>query len=136
MAPLTITDQLRDLSSLFKLEDNDSYSVSMRDANYIVLLARGAARDIEDLQKKADALEHWRQEAGKLHSQIARLAAVLEPFAAVADYDIGADESDADFFHPMTQHNKAPRLTVGHIRAALSALERLPAPSSTKGEAA
>jgi hypothetical protein len=73
MAALSVADQLRDLSSLFKLEERDWYSVSMRDANYIVLLARGAARDIEDLQKKANALEHWRHEVGKLQSRISTL---------------------------------------------------------------
>ncbi|WP_434733726.1 hypothetical protein NL154_05500 [Rhizobium sp. YTUHZ044] len=79
MSTMTTQDQLRDLSRLFKLEaDGEYYSVEMRDANYIVLLARTAAREIDDLQKKAAALEHWRQEVGKLHSKVARLEDQLE----------------------------------------------------------
>jgi hypothetical protein len=45
------------------------------------LLNRGEAydaKDVEALQKKADALEHWRQEVGKLHSQVARLLECLK----------------------------------------------------------
>lgn len=76
--PTAVKDQLRDLARLFTAEDGDYYSVSLRDANYIVLLARSAARDIDDLQKKAAELEHWRQEVGKLRSKVARLEDQLE----------------------------------------------------------
>ncbi len=97
-------------------------------------------------ERKAEALEHWRQEVGKLHSQIATLTEeqdriernrdmwkgqverqaeqiqemreALRPFAKVAALDIGEDEVDADLFRPMTQHNHAPRLTVGDLRKA------------------
>ncbi len=51
------------------------------------------------------------------------LADALRPFAMVAARDIGADETDADLFRPMGSHNHAPKLTVGDLRKALSALD-------------
>jgi len=54
---------------------------------------------------------------------ISSLAAALEPFASVAEHDIGTDERAADFFAPMTTHNRAPRLRVGDLRLAKAAFE-------------
>lgn len=53
-----------------------------------------------------------------------RLRAALEPFAMVAEYDIGTDESDDDLFKPMNKHNRAPRLKVGDFRRSLAAVSR------------
>lgn len=44
----------------------------------------------EDVEKKAQALEHWRQEVGKLNSQIQLLRDALKPFSDLAD---GYDEA-------------------------------------------
>ncbi|HEY8353810.1 MAG TPA: hypothetical protein VIK69_02195 [Methylophilaceae bacterium] len=52
---------------------------------------------------------------------VAPLVEALEPFALIAEMDIGDDETDADLFRPLT-HNYAPHITVGHLRAALKAL--------------
>lgn len=49
----------------------------------------------------------------------------LEPFALVAEMDIGPGESDEDKFRPMGLLNYAPHITVGHMRAALALLARL-----------
>lgn len=58
---------------------------------------------------------------GRYRDEAARLSEamkVIEPFAAIAEHDIGSDEADADNFSPMSKYNRAPRLTVGHLRAA------------------
>ena len=56
-------------------------------------------------------------------AQLASARKALAPFAAVAEHDIGADEVDSDIFMPMREpHNRAPRLRVGHLRAAKAAL--------------
>jgi hypothetical protein len=52
------------------------------------------------------------------------LREALEPFAAVAEHDIGEGEADIDLFRPMN-HNRAPLLTVGDLRRALAALAKL-----------
>ncbi|MCA1490148.1 hypothetical protein I6F11_04340 [Ensifer sp. NBAIM29] len=53
---------------------------------------------------------------------VERLAKALEPFAEIADRDIGEDEADSDIFTPLSKYNLAPRPTVGMFRAARSAL--------------
>ena len=60
----------------------------------------------------------------ELAEQRAGLLEALEPFAAVAEHDIGTDNSDGDDYRPMQRHNVAPRVTVGHMRAAAQALAR------------
>lgn len=52
--------------------------------------------------------------------QIDRLTKALEPFARVAEHDIGESEADSDFFMPMKTYNRAPLLTVGDFRNALA----------------
>lgn len=43
----------------------------------------------------------------------------LDPFAEVAEQDIGSDESNADFFRPMNPRvARAPAITVGDMRRA------------------
>lgn len=47
----------------------------------------------------------------------------LQPFAAVAEHDIGDDEADADQYRPMANgNNRAPLITVGDLHRALRAL--------------
>lgn len=54
---------------------------------------------------------------------VTRLREALEPFATVAEYDIGDSEADGDLFRPMSaQHAHAPLLRVGHLRRARAAL--------------
>jgi hypothetical protein len=53
-----------------------------------------------------------------LKARLKEAEKVIAPFAAVADHDIGSTETDADYFRPMTVNNHAPRLRVGHLRAA------------------
>lgn len=54
-------------------------------------------------------------------AEIDRLREALEPFAKVAKHDIGHGEDNQDLFQPMLRHNRAPRLTVGNVRAAFNA---------------
>ena len=67
-----------------------------------------------------------REAASTIRSQAAeieRLRSALEPFADVAKHDIGSDETNADFFRPMSAKNaRAPLLTVGDLRRARAAL--------------
>lgn len=48
----------------------------------------------------------------------------LEPFALVAEHDIGEDETDDDIFWPISnaRYSMSGRLRVGHLRAARRAL--------------
>lgn len=83
------------------------------------------------LQRKRDSLalsaiaeEKAKTRAlGRAEATEARLAEALkalEPFALVAEHDIGEDESDNDLFRPLVLFNRAPRIRVGHLRAALA----------------
>lgn len=51
-----------------------------------------------------------------------RLREALQPFADVAEHDIGSDEADCDVFRPMFGANRAPYLTVSDLRRARAAL--------------
>lgn len=57
--------------------------------------------------------------------RIAVLEAALRPFAKAAEHDIGSTETDADIFQQMGQYNRAPKITVGDMRRARSALAPL-----------
>jgi len=53
--------------------------------------------------------------------EIDQLRAALAPFAAVAESDIGQDETDTDIFQPVRSgFNRAPLITVGDMRRALA----------------
>ena len=67
---------------------------------------------------RAEAAERSLEEAEK----------VIKPFAATAEHDICESETDDDMFRPMLAYNRAPRLTVGHLRAARKWMESLPSP--------
>lgn len=60
-----------------------------------------------------------KSERDALLSRVERLEKALKPFAAIAEHDIGDDETDADRYQIMQRHNRAPHLTVGDFRAAL-----------------
>ena len=78
----------------------------------------------------------WKTAEERATSAEASLAAAreaLKPFAAVAEHDIGESEDDADLFTPMSAHNRAPRLTVGDLRAARAILGDHPTQERTDG---
>ena len=56
-------------------------------------------------------------------AELARYREALGPFAAVAEHDIGDDETDGEVFRPMQFVNRAPKLTVGDLRRARAALQ-------------
>ena len=70
-----------------------------------------------------DRIMDLNRDLSAAEARIAKLEAALVPFANVAVDDIGAGETDKDWFRPMEFHNRAARLTVGHLRAARAALE-------------
>lgn len=71
-------------------------------------------KDIQDLCVRAEALE----------TQLAAAEKALEPFANVAEHDIGGDEDDGDIFWPMSnaRYSMAGRLRVGDLRRARAVL--------------
>lgn len=62
-------------------------------------------------------------------ADVERLREALEPFAKVAESDIGSDETDDDYFIPMHVYNRSARLKVGHLRNASKALSSVPSPA-------
>lgn len=60
-----------------------------------------------------------------LEERLAKAAEALEPFVNVAEHDIGSNETSEDFFAPMERHNRAPRLRVGDLRRARTALSQI-----------
>ena len=58
-----------------------------------------------------------------LRARVAELEEALEPFAEVAEHDIGSDEADHDCFCVMKKYNRAPALIVAHFRTARAALK-------------
>lgn len=63
------------------------------------------------------------RERDALKAEVERLRGALEPFAAVAERDIGDDEADHDRYRVMSERNaRAPLLCVGHFRRARAAL--------------
>ena len=61
-----------------------------------------------------------------LRSMLEEAEGALEPFALVAEYDIGDSESDEDIFRPMDGRNSIAGLVrVGHLRAARRTLASL-----------
>ena len=71
----------------------------------------------------APPLSKLKAENARLEDQLAEARKALEPFALVAEYDIGDDETDSDAFRPMPKpFSHAPEITVGHLRAAKRAL--------------
>jgi hypothetical protein len=62
-----------------------------------------------------------------LLDEIDELRKALAPFAAVAESDIGQDETDVDIFQPMRSgYNRAPLITVGDMRGALAVMSAQP----------
>lgn len=70
-----------------------------------------------------DCLELMKDIA-ELEADNKRLREALEPFANVAEHDIGGDEDDGDIFWPMSnaRYSMAGRLRVGDLRRARAAL--------------
>jgi hypothetical protein len=50
-------------------------------------------------------------------SRLSEAMKVIEPFALIAEHDIGSDEADSDTYQPINC-NTVPRISVGHLRAA------------------
>ncbi len=97
---------------------------------------RALKDEIERLTRERDALDDEcqqsmldiardRDRAETAEAKLDEAKAVLEPFAATADHDIGLGEADSDTFLPMTNYNSAAKITVGNMRAALTFLSTL-----------
>lgn len=90
------------------------------DRRHATALAAKDAELAEAWQRYVDANEA-RIDA---EAQLAEARKALEPFAAVAEHDIGDDETDDDIFWPISnaRYSMSGRLRVGHLRAASRAL--------------
>lgn len=102
----------------------DETGVRVRDPQALVDSLSSAIAEIERWQKTT---EHWRQEAGKMHSQIAGMRDVLSSIEVYGSDTLSGPPGgvgDRDWY----------RDGVREMRNR--ALAALPAPSSTTGEAA
>lgn len=90
-------------------------ALAAKDAELAQVIKTGFER-CADITARAEAAEAALAEARK----------ALEPFANVAEHDIGEDEDDSDTFWPMSnaRYSMAGRLRVGHLRAARRAREQ------------
>ncbi len=80
--------------------------------------------EVEELRQTVARCSRYKDSVEHHKAEATRLRGALEPFAAVLDADVGVDEADDDIFQPMqSQYNRAPKLTVGHFRAARQALQ-------------
>lgn len=104
-----------------------------RQRNSHATRAEAAEADRDALADKLEKAEHTREEwrwtahesataADALGRRVQALEEALRPFAAVAERDIGTDETDGDLFRSANKHNRAPLLTVGDLRRAAAAL--------------
>ena len=85
----------------------------------------------QEVERLNDASRGWWEQSGRwerrakaAEARNAELAKALEPFALVAEHDIGEDEGDGDIFWPISnaRYSMAGRLRVGHLRRARAAL--------------
>lgn len=74
-------------------------------------------REVEEAKEFRAILEGHLSAAIDDYNEVLK---ALEPFARVAEHDIGESEADSDFFMPMKTYNRAPLLTVGDFRNALA----------------
>jgi hypothetical protein len=74
----------------------------------------------EELRNRTKTAE---SEVTRLSARCEALEKALEPFARVAEHDIGTDEDDSDIFRMMSANNRAPLLTVGDLRRARALTE-------------
>lgn len=100
-----------------EIDRANEFHADIHDQNEAALAAKDA--EIEEIRNQLVRMVDIAE--GRLF-EISRLEDALGPFAAVAENDIGEDETDQDLFRPMDRHNRAPRLTVGDLRAAQAAL--------------
>ncbi len=94
----------------FECVANAAYIAELHPAKALALIS-----SVRALRARAEAAE----------AENERLRKALEPFARVAEHDIGDDEDDTDTFWPMSnaRYSMSGRLRVGHLRAARLALE-------------
>lgn len=84
----------------------------------------------EEVTRNRDMAISWKDSAeaaealrAALQARVKELEKGLEPFALVAEWDIGDSEADTDRFRPMDgKYAAAPLLTVGDLRRAASLL--------------
>lgn len=77
-----------------------------------------------DISRERDRAERAEAQLAEANRKIAEKDRTLEPFANVAEHDIGEDEDDSDTFWPISnaRYSMSGRLRVGHLRAARRAL--------------
>lgn len=103
----------------FRLETDTGYREIDRDA------FRRARSVLENSKAGLADANSKSPDPNSQSERIAVLEAALRPFAKAAEHDIGSTETDADIFQQMGEYNRAPKITVGDMRRARSALAPL-----------
>src|SRR5690606_8454206 len=68
-----------------------------------------------------ESIEAINAEVARLKEELAEAHRVIEPFAEVAEWDIGESETNEDIFRPMDgRYAVVKRITVGDLRRARS----------------
>ena len=91
--------------------------------------ATAAEAEVERITKaygeKCDQLLNAVLASTAAEDKLAEAMKVIEPFADVAEHDIGDDEFDDDVFRPISSKNaRAQLINVGHLRAARAFYEK------------
>ncbi|MCE5190174.1 MAG: hypothetical protein LLG08_00085, partial [Actinomycetia bacterium] len=109
-------DARRNLLSLTSETDGDVALAVRRKVEATALLNNVLSRELPTIIAALRELD-------AVKAREAKLREALEPFAAVAERDIGDDEADHDRYRVMSERNaRAPLLCVGHFRRARAAL--------------
>lgn len=128
-----LIERLQDRAASYRLGGPSSeHTALLLDQAAIALSSQSlslseAREEIERLRREsADRLKCMDRRADRLIDLWDRVNAAeraLGPFAAVASVDIGSDETDEDIFQQPGHYHRAPRITVGNMRRARTALE-------------
>ena len=99
--------------------DEDGKSRAVEHAWVEPRASSSGADPLENGYDPANVERIYRDRLKEVLAENEQLRAALEPFAAVAEHDIGASEDDCDSFR-QSGHSRARLLTVGDFRRALA----------------
>lgn len=77
----------------------------------------------EESERRLKCMDRRAERIIDLWGRVNAAERALGPFAAVANVDIGSDETDEDIFQQPGYYHRAPRITVGDMRRARAALD-------------
>jgi hypothetical protein len=86
------------------------------------------------LANRAPLITYERERLEEAAALIVSLREALEPFADIAEWDIGDSEADSDIYRPMSKYNVARSLTVGDLRTARALVKPAEAEGKSSSE--